>query len=101
MISIYFSLMQRNNFSYLNQRVNKMRFLIVAITCLISTQAISASWNFKSNVDLSPPYNKCLQAIANGKDMGKGSLKIKNNIQIIFMKIIFMRLLLTVHILHV
>ena len=68
-----------------------MRFFIVAITCLISTQAISASWNFKSNVDLSPPYNKCIEAIANGKDMGKSSLKIKNNIQIIFMKIIFMR----------
>ena len=78
-----------------------MRFFIIVMTCLISTHAISASWNFKSNVDLSPPYNKCIEAIANGKDMGKSSLKIKNNIQIIFMKIIFMRLLLTVHILHV
>jgi len=68
-----------------------MRFFIIAMTCLISTKAISASWNFKSNVDLSPPYNKCIEAIANGKDMGKSSLKIKNNIQIIFMKIIFMR----------
>ena len=76
-----------------------MRSFIIAMTCLFSTQAISASWNFKSNVDLSPPYNKCIEAIANGKDMGKSSLK--NNIQIIFMKIIFMRLLLTVHILHV
>ena len=68
-----------------------MRFFIIAMTCLISTKAISASWNFKSNVDLSPPYNKCIEAIANGKDMGKSSLKNKNNIQIIFMKIIFMR----------
>ena len=38
---------------------------------------IFASWNFKSNVDLSPPYNKCIEAIANGKDMGKSSLKNK------------------------
>ena len=50
-----------------------MRFFIIAMTCLISTKAISASWNFKSNVDLSPPYNKCIEAIANGKDMGKSS----------------------------
>ena len=78
-----------------------MRFFIIVMTCLISSQAFSASWNFKSNVDLAPPYNKCIEAIANGKDMGKSSLKNKNNIQIIFMKIIFMRLLLTVHILHV
>ena len=54
-----------------------MRFFIFAITYLISTQTISASWNFKSNVDLSPPYNKCIEAIANGKDMGKSSLKNK------------------------
>ena len=54
-----------------------MRFFIIAMTCLISTKAISASWNFKSNVDLSPPYNKCIEAIANGKDMGKSSLKNK------------------------
>ena len=80
-----------NNFNHLKQRINKMRFFIITMTCLISTQAISASWNFKSNVDLSPPYNKCIEAIANGKDMVKGSLKKKNNIQIIFMKIIFMR----------
>ena len=54
-----------------------MRFFIIAMTCLISTKAISASWNFKSNVDLSPPYNKCIEAIANGNDMGKSSLKNK------------------------
>jgi hypothetical protein len=29
-----------------------MRSFIIAMTCLFSTQAISASWNFKSNVDL-------------------------------------------------
>jgi hypothetical protein len=54
-----------------------MRSFIIAMTCLFSTQAISASWNFKSNVDLSPPYNKCIEAIVNGKDMGKSSLKNK------------------------
>ena len=54
-----------------------MRSFIIAMTCLFSTQAISASWNFKSNVDLSPPYNKCIEAIANGKDMGKSSQKYK------------------------
>ena len=48
-----------------------MRFSIIAMTCLISTPAISASWNFKSNVDLSPPYNKCIEAIANGKDLAR------------------------------
>ena len=55
-----------------------MKFFIFVLTILASTPAISASWNFKSNVDLSPPYNKCIEAIANGKDMGKSSLKNKN-----------------------
>ena len=52
-----------------------MKFFIFVLTILASTPAISASWNFKSNVDLSPPYKKCIEAIANGKDMGKSSLK--------------------------
>ena len=55
-----------------------MKFFIFVLTILASTPAISASWNFKSNVDLSPPYKKCIEAIANGKDMGKSSLKNKN-----------------------
>ena len=53
-------------------------FTITLILSILSFQAMAASWNFKKNLDASPPYNKCIEAIANGKDMGSSSLKNKS-----------------------
>ena len=53
-------------------------FTITLILSILSFQAMAASWNFKKNLYASPPYNKCIEAIANGKDMGSSSLKNKS-----------------------
>jgi len=52
-------------------------FKTILFILFFSSQSLSASWNFKSNLDLEPPYNKCIEAIANGKDMGPPTLKKK------------------------
>ncbi len=52
-------------------------FSFTIIMSVLSFEIMAASWNFKKNLDASPPYNKCIEAIANGKDMGLSSLKHK------------------------
>ena len=39
-------------------------FKTILFILFFSSQSLSASWNFKSNLDLEPPYNKCIEAIA-------------------------------------
>ena len=50
-------------------------FKTILLILFFSSQGLSSSWNFRSNLDLNPPYIKCVEAIANGKDMGPVSLK--------------------------
>lgn len=45
-------------------------FKTILLILFFSSQGLSSSWNFRSNLDLNPPYIKCVEAIANGKDMG-------------------------------
>ena len=50
-------------------------FKTILLILFFSSQGLSSSWNFRSNLDLNPPYIKCVEAIANGKDIGPVSLK--------------------------
>ena len=54
-------------------------FVFTLILSIFSFQLVAASWNFKKNLDLSPPYQKCIEAIANGKNLGKSTLRNKTN----------------------
>jgi len=48
---------------------------LTLILSIFSFQLVAASWNFKKNLDVNPPYNKCIEAISNGKDLGSSALK--------------------------
>jgi hypothetical protein len=62
-------------------------FTITLILSILSFQSMAASWNLKKNLDASPPYNKCIEAIANGKYMGSSSLKNKSRYTNYFYKL--------------
>jgi hypothetical protein len=51
---------------------------LTLILTILSFQLVAASWNFKKNLDANPPYNKCIEAISNGKDLGSSALKGKS-----------------------
>ena len=51
---------------------------LTLILSIFSFQLVAASWNFNKNLDANPPYNKCIEAISNGKDLGSSALKGKS-----------------------